>query len=292
MVGATSPIGLALSMLPLLPLPLTAASTAATDCNLAGNWGGIGYAGSLFQIVQPAGSPNFTVFYPQAPQGLPGRVAGSSVEIPGWAGVVGASPHRDLHTNTTAPPCTYLNFNGSKALWCKFPYCPAAEPPAPPAPAPTVQVPLTLLPQDEGEESPATLDGSPYGFYFKPSQSGKSTKWTISIEGGGWCYNEAECYSRSKGALGTSKAWPATMPFSLDPAGFHFRQWEMGCMNAEGDTLDMDCNAIYLPYGDGASFAGFRGEPWAVPGTKEKLFFRGIKNLVRNRLFAPFCTKS
>ena len=89
MVGATSPIGLALSMLPLLPLPLTAASTAATDCNLAGNWGGIGYAGSLFQIVQPAGSPNFTVFYPQAPQGLPGRVAGSSVEIPGWAGVVG-----------------------------------------------------------------------------------------------------------------------------------------------------------------------------------------------------------
>ena len=50
-------------------------------------------------------------------------------------------------------------------------------------------------------------------------------------------------------------------------------------MNAEGDTLDMDCNAIYLPYGDGASFAGFRAKPWSVPGTKEKLWFRGIKNL-------------
>jgi len=44
--------------------------------------------------------------------------------------------------------------------------------------------PLTLLPQDAGDESPACLDGSPYGFYFTPSKSG-STKWTISIEGGG-----------------------------------------------------------------------------------------------------------
>ena len=45
--------------------------------------------------------------------------------------------------------------------------------------------PLTLLPQDKGNESPACLDGSPYGFYFTKSASG-STKWTISIEGGGW----------------------------------------------------------------------------------------------------------
>ena len=93
------------------------------------------------------------------------------------------------------------------------------------------------------------------------------------------CYTEQECYARSKGALGTSKAWPATMPFSLAPAGFHFRQWEMGCMNAEGNTLDMDCNALYLPYGDGASFAGFRAKPWPVPGTNDSLWFRGIKNL-------------
>ena len=48
--------------------------------------------------------------------------------------------------------------------------------------------PLTLLPQDAGDESPACLDGSPYGFYFNPSTT-NSTKWTISIEGGGWCYN-------------------------------------------------------------------------------------------------------
>ena len=181
-------------------------------------------------------------------------------------------------------------------MWCKFPYCPFPQPPTPPAPAPVVHVPLTLLPQAPGDpEAPATLDGSPYGLYHKPSRSGKSTKWTISIEGGGWCYNEAECYSRSKTALGTSTAWPATMPFSLAPFGVHFREWEMGCMNAANGTLDMDCNAVYLPYGDGASFAGYRAEPWpvrAVPcGTEAhgpcgnesggvgRLWFRGIKNL-------------
>lgn len=68
---------------------------------------------------------------------------------------------------------------------------------------------LTLLPQDEGDLSPASLDGSPYGFYFAPSKTG-STKWTISIEGGGWCYDEIGCYNRSKTRLGSSKKLNAT----------------------------------------------------------------------------------
>ena len=47
--------------------------------------------------------------------------------------------------------------------------------------------PLTFLPHDlSNPESAACLDGSPYGFYFVPSQT-NSTKWTISINGGGWC---------------------------------------------------------------------------------------------------------
>ena len=43
-------------------------------------------------------------------------------------------------------------------------------------------VPLTLLPIT-GDDSPACLDGTPYGFYFQPSKTG-STKWTVSINGG------------------------------------------------------------------------------------------------------------
>lgn len=50
-------------------------------------------------------------------------------------------------------------------------------------------VPATMLPLTAG--GAACLDGSPYGFYFVPSAS--SSKWTISFEGGGWCYNETYC---------------------------------------------------------------------------------------------------
>ena len=42
---------------------------------------------------------------------------------------------------------------------------------------------LHLVPQTEGDLSPACLDGSPYGFYFVPSTT-NSTKWTVSISGG------------------------------------------------------------------------------------------------------------
>lgn len=45
------------------------------------------------------------------------------------------------------------------------------------------------------------------------------------------------------------------------------------------DPIDHDCNCIYLPYCDGASFSGFRPEPWDVPNSPgDTLIFRGIKN--------------
>ena len=54
------------------------------------------------------------------------------------------------------------------------------------------QANLTLLPQDDGELSPASLDGSPYGLFLQRSPTG-SKKWTIMIQGGGWCYDEVDC---------------------------------------------------------------------------------------------------
>lgn len=131
--------------------------------------------------------------------------------------------------------------------------------------------PMTFLPQDKGSESPACLDGSPYVFYFLPSSTG-STKWTISIKGGGWCYDEIDCFCRSKGSLGSSKGLPKTQGCS--------------CMNPKEDgTMDADCNCIYLPYCDGASFSGYRAEPWPVPEDATAgvpagatITFRGIKN--------------
>jgi len=129
-------------------------------------------------------------------------------------------------------------------------------------------VPLTLLPLTEN--GPACLDGSAYGFYFQPSKSG-STKWTVSINGGGWCYDEIDCYCRSKTSLGTSKADA--------PTG------SCGCINPLPDgSMDTDCNCIHMPYSDGASFAGNREGVQPVPavfGVPEgaNVTFRGIQNL-------------
>ena len=124
---------------------------------------------------------------------------------------------------------------------------------------------LYLLPQPDPESSPACLDGSPYGPYFRKSPT-NSTKWTVSIEGGGWCYNETLCYERSKTQLGTSTVWPKTSGCQ--------------CMNPLPDgTLDANCNCLFMRYGDGASFSGFRAKPWPVPSAPGKtLTFRGIKN--------------
>merc|ERR1712032_420780 len=47
----------------------------------------------------------------------------------------------------------------------------------------------------------------------------------------------------------------------------------------EDGSGDHDCNCIFMPYGDGASFSGFRAKPWPVPSnSSEVLYFRGIKN--------------
>jgi hypothetical protein len=41
-----------------------------------------------------------------------------------------------------------------------------------------------------------------------------------------------------------------------------------------------------MPYGDGASFSGYRAKPWSVPNTSEVLYFRGIKNFDATMDFA------
>jgi len=135
------------------------------------------------------------------------------------------------------------------------------------------RVPLTLLPQ-RGDESPACLDGSPYGLYFRPSAT-NSTKWTIYLQGGGWCYNEEQCLARSKSRLGSSRLWRR-------------RGGVCPCMNVKEDgTMDGDCNCIFMPYCDGASFSGFRPKPWPVQSAPGKfLFFRGIKNFDATMDFA------
>ena len=78
-------------------------------------------------------------------------------------------------------------------------------------------LPLTLL-TGEAARGSACLDGSPYGYYFRAATStAGSTRWTVWMQGGGWCYNEAECADRAQSRLGSSKFWDpnGARPFSL-----------------------------------------------------------------------------
>lgn len=113
------------------------------------------------------------------------------------------------------------------------------------------------------------LDGTDAGFYFLPAADTKnSNDWQLYFEGGGWCYDELDCWDRSRGQLGSSADWPATV------SGME------GIMSSDcGINPDLcSFNRVYMKYCDGNSFSGNRHEPLKVIGGdgKEKLlYFRG-----------------
>jgi hypothetical protein len=125
--------------------------------------------------------------------------------------------------------------------------------------------PLTFLPITP--LGARCLSGSPYGFYHVPAVNTSSTQWTIYLQGGGYCLNEASCWSRAHQKLGNSSFFP---PKS-----------ECICMNG-AVGYDGSCHCLYLPYCDGASFAGFRENPWPINSSNPKgdaVYFRGLANL-------------
>jgi hypothetical protein len=113
------------------------------------------------------------------------------------------------------------------------------------------------------------LDGSDAAFYLAPaSDPKKANDWQIYFQGGGWCYNEIDCWGRSNiTALGTSKGLQPTV--------------------VQGGLMSDDCtsnpdfcnfNRVHIVYCDGNSFSGNRDEPLVVTGLDGKakpLYFRG-----------------
>mmetsp|Transcript_81905 Transcript_81905/g.155512 ORF Transcript_81905/g.155512 Transcript_81905/m.155512 type:complete len:461 (-) Transcript_81905:140-1522(-) len=113
------------------------------------------------------------------------------------------------------------------------------------------------------------LDGSDAAFYFSPASNADNTNnWQIHFQGGGWCYDEIDCWGRSsQPGLGTSKGLQKFMN--------------------EGGLMSDDCtknpefcnfNRVHLVYCDGNSFSGDRNEPLVVTGLDGKqkpLYFRG-----------------
>lgn len=53
-------------------------------------------------------------------------------------------------------------------------------------------------------DNAACLDGTAPLYYHQPGTGDGVDKWYIHHEGGGWCYNLADCAGRAKGALGST----------------------------------------------------------------------------------------
>jgi len=128
----------------------------------------------------------------------------------------------------------------------------------------TNELVLTLVPNNDGA---VCLDGTPPGYYWRAAQNSASTnRWIISIFGGGWCYNEQDCYGRSKTKLGSSKYWDKILNGTGIVSG-----------NPSVNPDFWGWNVAYLIYCDGASFSGNKDKPIVVNGTT--LYFRGRRIL-------------
>ena len=132
--------------------------------------------------------------------------------------------------------------------------------------AETTVMDLFLL-NDTLKSGAVCLDGTPAGFYFSPAKNPRnSNDWQFYLQGGGWCYDERDCWSRSNNFLGSSKFWQKNGTLG-------------GLFSSDCDTNPDFCNynRVWLGYCDGNSFASNRAEPLMVKGPDGKvkpLYFR------------------
>eukprot|EP00656_Telonema_subtile_P016622 TRINITY_DN18798_c0_g1_i2.p1 TRINITY_DN18798_c0_g1~~TRINITY_DN18798_c0_g1_i2.p1 ORF type:complete len:275 (+),score=58.94 TRINITY_DN18798_c0_g1_i2:95-919(+) len=124
------------------------------------------------------------------------------------------------------------------------------------------------------------LDGSPGAFFFSPAANASNTNnWQIYFQGGGWCYEEQDCWNRTKTKYGSS-SW-LTDGVSTSVLG--------GLLSADCAVNPDFCNynRVHMLYCDGNSFSGNRDQPVMV--NDEPIYFRGkrimdavLKTLVRD----------
>jgi hypothetical protein len=132
--------------------------------------------------------------------------------------------------------------------------------------APATAMTLTML-TSAVQQGAMCLDGTATGYYYSPAtNTSNANDWQIYFEGGGWCYSEADCYGRSKTALGSSTTWAQSVSVG-------------GVMSDDCKVNPDFCNfnRVYLPYCDGNSFSGNRDQAVVYNGTN--LWFRGKRNM-------------
>jgi len=159
-----------------------------------------------------------------------------------------------------------------------------------------------VAPKDDGYDlvllegqNEVCLDGSPAGYYIK---KGDPSKWTIHLQGGGWCISEADCLERSgakgpacpdkpswghESTMGSSRCWPK---HGLPPTDGGGRGIHSG--NPEENPEFHSHTKVWVMYCDGGSFSGTREQPIEFEG--RDLHFKGrmvlegvIKSLMKNK---------
>ena len=153
----------------------------------------------------------------------------------------------------------------------------AASPPAPAPPASKLGWTTTIL-DGAVSDGAVCLDGSAPGYHI---QSKDPERWTIHLQGGGWCTSVQDCFGRSNGALGSSKSFKTDMDSILAPTGFWHAGGAHGIFSSD-PAVNPDFHnhtKVYARYCDGASFAGNLDAPVTAPGKGRSIHFRGRRVL-------------
>jgi len=124
---------------------------------------------------------------------------------------------------------------------------------------------VTFLTTEAVADGAVCLDGSPSAYYY--NEGAETSKFYIHQEGGGWCGSDEDCLSRSKGDLGSSKAYPKTRVFNT------------GYFSSDPliNPLMHNFSKIYLPYCDGGSQTGDLTLPVNVKSST--IYYRGHRIL-------------
>lgn len=120
------------------------------------------------------------------------------------------------------------------------------------------------------------LDGSPTGYYIDalPPNSTAPPTWVFYFQGGGWCFDPELCYERltNEPILASSGAWAKTRDVGA---------MSLFSSDQKANPALWDARRVYLPYCDGASWAGGRplgADPVVVNGTSLHMG-HGLANL-------------
>jgi hypothetical protein len=122
------------------------------------------------------------------------------------------------------------------------------------------------------------LDGTAGGFWFLPGYGSGVDKFEIHHQGGGWCTDENDCYTRSTTYMGSSLTWEENpncdAGSTSQPCAYDGNQ---GLTDSDPsiNPVAYNWNKIFIGYCDGGSYSGHAIDPVAVNNGENQIHFKG-----------------